>query len=317
MITQLNNLLRHLCMTQVTGLRPNPDDPPGKENKVEEAHVRFQPPDDDWHAVVSTLQGNALNIYLVDLRENRKLRSNARTRSIENGTVSEQPAPARLDCHYLITAWSPATPTQAIEPAMDEHALLYEVATVLMNNMPLNPSRIYPAGSAALDAVDLLIREADLPTAILPVEGFAKLAEFWGTMGSNHRWKPAVYLVVTLPVALPKQQVGAIVTTRITEYRRIDQPEVLEVLVQIGGRVLDATNPNGEPIPVSGAWVQLEQNGVPLQTTTTNELGQFTFSGLPSGSYQLNWRAEGFPIPATPRPIEVPSPTGEYELSFE
>jgi hypothetical protein len=308
MITHLNNLLRHLLLSQIDEL-------------TAEAQVRFQPPDDDWRTFVGNLPQTALNLYLVDLRENRKLRSNARVRSTENGQVSEQPAPMRLDCHYLITAWSPAQATDALEPTMDEHALLYEVIAVLNHNAPLNPSRIYPAGSAALDAVDPLIREADLPTEILPVEGFPKLAEFWGTMGSNHRWKAPVYMVVTVPVAQHTRIAGPMVTTRITEYRHAGQAETAETWIQIGGRVLDATNldpETDEPTPVPGAWVRLETPaGEPLQTTETNGTGQFTFSGLQAGNYQLNWRAEGFPLPANPEPIEVPSPTGGYDLSFE
>jgi hypothetical protein len=33
--------------------------------------------------------------------------ANERERRFDNGMVFEDPAPARLDCHYLISAWSP------------------------------------------------------------------------------------------------------------------------------------------------------------------------------------------------------------------
>jgi hypothetical protein len=302
MINHLDNLLRHLFMAHINEI-------------TDEAQVRFQPPDEDWRTYVTNLQHNALNIYLADLRENRKLRSNARTRSFENGLVTEQPAPARLDCHYLLTAWSPVQPGQAVEPTLDEHALLYQVTAVLMNYAPLNPSHIYPPGSTALSAVPEEIRTADLPTQVLPVEGFPKLPEFWGTMGVNHRWKPVIYLVVTLPVALRTEIAGPMVTTTITEYRHTGKPETAEVWIQIGGHVLDATV--DPPVPVAKAWVRLEdQGGEPLQTTETDELGRFTFSGLQPGQYQLNWRAAGYPVPAAPRVIKVPSPSGEYDLQF-
>ena len=160
MINILNNLLRDLFLTEQV---PDLTDP---------GQIRFKPPDEAWRIYVSGLQVNALNIYLVDLRENRKLRSNERSRSVDNGMVSEEPAPTRIDCHYLITAWSPVDPGPALEPTLDEHALLYQVTAALKNNEPLNPSRIYPADSVALNAVPELIREADLPTAVLPVEGF-------------------------------------------------------------------------------------------------------------------------------------------------
>jgi protocatechuate 3,4-dioxygenase beta subunit len=136
-------------------------------------------------------------------------------------------------------------------------------------------------------------------------------------MGVNHRWKPAVYLVVTLPVAFQTQETGPMVTTRIIEYRQTGRPETAEVRIQIGGHVLDGTG-TGEAVPIAGAWVRLERtDGNSLQTTTTNALGRFTFSGLQPGEYQLHWRAEGFPVPAAPRVVQVPSPSGEYDLRFE
>jgi hypothetical protein len=303
MIGHLDNLLRHLFLMQIPGL-------------TDEAQVRFQPPDDDWRAYVAGLAvggqpANALNAYLVELRDNRKLRSNERLRTIENDVASEERAPARVDCHYLITAWSPAAFNPALEPTVDEHLLLYRVLAALTRSAPINASRIYPAGSAALLAVPELIREADLPTQVAPPEGFAKLAEFWGAMGPNHRWKPAVHLVVTLPIAFTKEIAGPMVTTLVTEYRQCGRPETAEVWIKIGGHVLDATrNP---PVPVAGAWVRLDTAaGEPLKTTRTNSAGRFIFDDLRPGAYQLEGRAAGF-APVV-RAIQAPSPSGEYDL---
>ena len=305
MINHLDNLLRHLLMSEVTGLVPSPPAP------VIEDQIGFQPPDDAWRTHVSNLQRNALNVYLLDLRENRKLRSNERVRSIENGIVNEEPAPRRLDCHYLITAWSPATVTPALEPTLDEHPSLYEVTGVLMNNEPLVPLRVYdpdplPVGFPAA------ISEAELPTTILPVEGFPKLAEFWGTV--EWRWKPGIYLIVTLPVVLDTQVAGPMVTTRITEYRQTGRLETVEVFIQIGGTVTDA---GGNP--VGGAWVRLETPADdPLQTTYTDERsaseGRFTFLKLAAGDYQMRVRASGFTEEV--RDITVPSSTGEYDVTL-
>jgi len=300
MIDYLDNLLRHLLMKQVAGLN-------------NEAQVRFQPPNAEWRDYVKNLAVTALNLYLIDLRENRKLRSNERTREITNGLAVDTRAPQRIDCHYLITAWSPSMITPAVEPTIDEHALLYEVAATLMQAQPLAPQAVYdpdplPAGFPSL------IAEAELPINVMPVEGFPKYAEFWGTMGDVHPWKPAIYLMVTLPVGFPKEISGTMVTTRITEYRQSGKPETAETWIQIGGHVLDATIP--QPVPVASAWVQLESlTGEPLQTTQTNELGRFTFNKLRPGQYRLRWRAGAFAEPA-PRLIEVPSPSGEYDLKF-
>lgn len=301
MIDHLDNILRTVLM-QIDGIN-------------DEDQIGFQPPDDVWRAHVANLQDEAFNVYLCELRENRFLRSNARVRSTSNGQVLHDPAPARVDCHYLVSAWSPADVSPATEPTVDEHLRLYQATAVLMQQAPLNPSHIYPPGSAALATVPALIRNSDLPTQVLPGEGFNKLAEFWGTMGTNHRWKPVIHLVVTLPVVLLTEVAGPMVTTRITEYRHRDRPEMRQTWIQIGGHVLDsAVDP---PAPVAGAWVRLEtQSGDPLQTTTTDALGRFTFLGLAAGAYQLNWRASGYPLPTGPRAITVPSPSGEYDLRF-
>lgn len=302
MINHLDNLLRSLFLAKIPLL-------------TSEAQVRFQYPDDDWRTEVLNMQQMALNIYLMDVRENRKLRSNARSTVFTDGFAASTPAPTRIDCHYLISAWSPAQPGPAVEPTLDEHALLYQVMAVLFSNTPINPSRIYPEGSAALNTVPEVIRHADLPTEITPPDGFGKHPEFWGTMGTNHRWKPSVYLTVTLPVVLPALDSGPMVTTIITRYRHSQDPLFTETLYHIGGHVLDTRG--GSPLPVDHACVYLEgDDGRRIQFVETNEQGRFTFQHLRAGSYRLSWVAEGIP-PETPREITVPSPTGEYDLIFD
>jgi hypothetical protein len=80
MINQLDNLQCGLFPEQITNL-------------TDKAQVRFQPLDENWLTYVTNLQHNALNIYLADLRENRKLCSGTRTRSTENDIIGERPAP--------------------------------------------------------------------------------------------------------------------------------------------------------------------------------------------------------------------------------
>ncbi len=317
MLNLLDNLLRQILMNGVTSLRVQAP-PPAAPLAVTEEQVRFQPPDANWQSYVDQLNvqsspASALNVYLVDLQENRKLRSNERVRVPQNGVVYAEPAPARLDCHYLISAWSREQGIQSLEPTLDEHAILYEATAVLMQNAPINPSRVYPAGSQALARWGRF-EDAELPTVVVPESGFPKLAEFWGTMGATHPWKPVLYLIVTIPVEMLRETAGPMVTTRITEYRQSHGSGDGEVLIQIAGHVLDAAaNP---PVPVGGAWVRLETPaGHPLQTTETNDRGRYTFERLQAGRYRLRWRAGARPEPA-PRMIDVPSPTGEYDLRF-
>ncbi|HYO13592.1 MAG TPA: Pvc16 family protein [Thermoanaerobaculia bacterium] len=296
MIDHLDNLLRHLFVSRIAEITA--DD-----------QVGFQPPDQDWRNHVGSLSGIALNIYLVGLAENRKLRSNERVREYGNGTVHEVPAPRRLDCHYLITAWSPIAPSPLVEPALDEHALLYQAAAVLTNAEPLVPRRVYapdPLPGTFPDA----IADAELPTVVLASEGLPPMSDFWSTV--DWRWKPAVNLTVTLPILYERKVAGPMVTTRITEYRQQGGTGTPEVWIQIGGHVRTGTPPE----PVAGAWVRLETSpgGLPLQTTETDADGRFTFTQLAAGPYALRIRAQGF-AEAT-RNIQVPSAAGGYDVEI-
>jgi Pvc16 N-terminal domain/Carboxypeptidase regulatory-like domain len=302
-IDQLDILLRKLITSTVAGF-------------ASDDQVRFQPPDDDWRTYVKTLSiagqpANALNFYLVDLRENRKLRSNDKVRSVQNGDISETPAPRRLDCHYLISAWSPADVTPAIEPTLDEHAALYLVASAFARGDPLVATVIYAPGPVpATFPPDFAT--AELPIGLVPPEGFIKLAEFWGTMGEKHRWKPVVYLIVTIPILPIGQPVGPIVTTSFTEIHSTDAPGSGETLLQIGGTVFDTAVP---PQPVAGAWVELlTMTAVRLQLVNTDATGRFTFIRLAAGPYQL--RASQAGLGVSTRNVTVPSPTGEYDLQL-
>lgn len=304
MIDQLDILLRQLITSTVTGF-------------ASDDQVRFQPPDDDWRTYVKTLAvggqpANALNLYLVDLRENRKLRSNEKTRTIAaNGDVSETPAPRRIDCHYLISAWSPADVTPAIEPTLDEHAALYLVASSLTQHDPLLATAIYAPGPVP-PTFPPEFAEAQLPIAVVPPEGFIKLAEFWGTMGEKHRWKPVVYLIVTIPVLPPSQLAGPIVTTSFAEVLVTDVPASGETLLQIGGTVRDTQAP---PLPIAGAWIELlNLGGIRLQLTVSDAAGHFTFTRLAAGAYRLCASRAGFGV--STRDVSVPSPTGEYDLQL-
>lgn len=289
MIEHLDNLLRHLFIANIDELS-------------DEAQVRFQPPDKDWRAYVSPDHAMYLNVFLADVRENRKLRSNELTRIVQDGMVRETPAPARIDCHYLITAWSPADTTPAIEPVLDEHALLYQTIGVLMNHESLNPKEIYGEGNLP-GSFPQAIADANLPVSILPVEGFGKLPEFWGTV--EWRWKPMAYVVVTLPVMLSARKEESQVTSLHTKLQLKGQPETMEESIQIGGTIYDASDPT---VRIKDALVRLQETD---QSVLTNTRGQFNISTVSTGDYTLEVSKDKF-ITQT-RSIKVPRENKEDE----
>ena len=299
MIDYLDLLLHRLLRTRVAAL-------------ATDSQVRFQPPDDAWRTFVSALNGLALNVYLTDLRENRRLRDNTRTRTTTGFDVFETPPPRRVDCHYLLSAWSPASVTPALDPTPDEHALLAEAARVLGEHDELDPVAIY-AGSTPPTAPPAAIAGDRFPITLLPVEGFLKLGEFWATMGDKHRWKPCLYLVVTVPLREPPRRAGAMVTTTMIDTRVAGEPASAETLLQFGGTVRASGAANAPVVP--DAWVDLrDAAGNRRQLVRTDADGRFLFVQIAAGIYELRIHAVGFAPIA--RPITVPAPGGSYDQHF-
>lgn len=304
MIDHIDNMLRQLFIDRIDDI-------------TTDAQVRFQPPDEDWRTYLGTLADNALNVYLVDLRENRTLRSNERWREPRpdaDGNVRETTAARRVDCHYLISAWSPATETPQVEPAVDEHLLLYKVMAVLNAAEPLVPRQIYAPNPLPLNFPPA-IADAELPTVLVPAEGYPKLAEFWGTMGNNHRHKPVVYLQMTVPLVNAPMPAGPTVTTRISEFRTRGGPD--QLWIEIGGHARNSATPlpDGSPGPLADAVVIIETlSGIRIQDTRSDARGRFIFGHLAQGDYRL--RAWTDALAAIAREVRVPSPSGEYDLTF-
>jgi len=299
MIDYLDLLLHRLLRNRVAAL-------------ATDAQVRFQPPDDAWRTFVATLNGVALNVYLTDLRENRRLRDNTRTRTTTGFDVFETPPPRRVDCHYLLSAWSPASVTPVFDPTPDEHALLAEAARVLGEHDELDPAAIY-AASTPPAAPPAAIAEDRFPITLLPTEGFLKLGEFWATMGDAHRWKPCLYAVVTVPLREPARRAGAMVTTAMVDSRVTGEATTSETLMQFGGTVRASGAVNAPLVP--DAWVDLrDAAGHRRQLVKTDVDGRFLFVQVAAGTYQLHVHAVGFASIA--QAIEVPAPGGSYDLHF-
>lgn len=305
MIDQLDALLHRLFRNTIAEL-------------TADAQVRFQPPDEDWRSLVPTITdgsgnpANSLNVYLADLRENRKLRTNERERIVVGQDILEGPPPRRVDCHYLISAWSPVSVTVGIDPTLDEHGLLAEAARVLGTHDELDPVAIFGMSNPPAPPPPAIVDER-FPLTLLPVEGFPKYAEFWGTMGDKNRWKPCVYAVVTVALKEAPVRSGPMVTTAMMDTLITDQPATADTLMQIGGTVRASSAANAPVVP--GAWVDLRTGaGVRRQLVRTDSDGRFLLVQVAAGSYQIRISATG--LGSVVAPIDVPAPSGSYDLHF-
>lgn len=283
------------------------------------SQVGFEPPDDQWRTAVMSGGEDRLNIYLYEIREDLKYRSNERTRRFREGWVHENGTAERLDCHYLITAWSPMVYSPPVsEPTLDEHNLLYTVITVLMRHRGLIPAEVYRPGlvipsGRTLASVPADIRDDTLPLDAALADQIRDLGDYWGTM--RVVWRPTVGLTITIPVipGAPPVDVPP-VTTMSAEQLQQPAPLSGEAWITIGGRVLSGA----DDTPVAGAWVQIQGLSAGVDQVNRRMLsradGSFIFERLWAGQYHLRTVAQG--LGDIGRDVTVPSPSGEYDLRF-
>jgi hypothetical protein len=200
------------------------------------------------------------------------------------------PAPLRLNCSYLVTAW----PVGGAELALQEHRLLTQVLRAL-GQCPTIPSR-YLQGS-------LLGQDPPLPMVALHPDALKNLSEFWTSVGNKLRASLTVTVTISVPlfVDLPE----FVVTTRNAAFAP-SQSGSPETMVQVGGRVLDPAAQG-----VAGALVDILDVG--LRGTSDAE-GRFSFLQVPSGAHSVRAVASGYQ-PKT-QPLVVPGRPEEYEITL-
>jgi hypothetical protein len=270
MIHHLDAMIRELLGRNV-GLGLAPD------------HIGFDPPDESWRARVRSGQKMWLNCYLVEISENRRLRGGPPTRLDTPAGIVSTPAATRMDCHYLISAWSPASPNPpAVDPTIDEHRLLSASLRALFDADPFSANAIYAPGPPPA-ALTPELAALELPRAVAPPDGFPKLSEFWLSMGANQRQRPVIHFVVTVPIAAMSVPLGPPVST-------INLSLSGEATVTLGGVAVCALvpAPGGGPGPVADATVELlTLAGQRRALTQTDARGHFLFPGLVPGTYRI------------------------------
>ena len=228
--------------------------------------ISFDIPTKEWASKLSTTKPT-INIYLYDIRENRELRSNEwELKRNPDGTVTKERPSVRLDAFYMITVWSPAQ-TDAV---LEEHHLLSQILAVLFK-YPFIPEDVLTGKLANIEP------PPKLPITVACPDAFKDqgVGQFWNAV--DQYWKPFIHLIVTVPIDLQEEIRVPAVTTKIIKYET-------EELIQIGGRVVEASDPSKG---IAGATVSIIQSGKIIKTTKTDEDGYFKFSGLKEGTYIL------------------------------
>jgi hypothetical protein len=228
---------------------------PSAPSELRDAETSFVTPAKDYKPAAATL-----NFFLHGLQENRDLCSSVPIlKSVDHHFLESAP-PMRMDCTYLVTAWSPTT--GELKVAEEHHLLgasllwLSRFSTVpdtMLQGSLRDPPQLYA-----------------VTTRLAQTKADESLAHFWSALGIAPR--PTFAVVVTIAM-----QSGL----RFEEFARVEAIDIETVSAHhpaLTGRVLDAF------APVPGADITVVEKN---QHTTSDQRGAFVFADLPFGTYTL------------------------------
>ena len=278
---------------------PPPDLPAGLRTpapqRLRDAAKSFLTPDRDFPTKLSGQ--TTIDLFLHRIQENLELREAAGfLRYNENPIVSPQPL-LRVDCSYLVTAWSVADGEQVVRT---EHELL-GLALKWLGRFRTIP--------AAVLAGTLVPSNDDLP---LPYAMAASVdpnripVDFWTALGIAPR--PSFDLIVTLAIDFAvRVDEGPPVISRELDLKLIkpppDLPAPVAQLFSIGGTVSSAAT--GKPL--AGASVGLANKPRAIDQKTGTD-GRFRLDDLAAGTYLL--RAQSG-LKTQTKPVEVPATSAD------
>jgi hypothetical protein len=252
------------------------------------ADIVFDRPLDPFTPAKTTI-----DLFLYDIRENLDLRLNEVTTTKVGNQVITHPAALRLACSYLVTAW----PVGGTDLPLQEQRLLSEVLVVL-SHYPIIPS-IFLFGS-------MVGQDPSLPMVALHPDALKNLAEFWSSLGS--KLKASLTVTVTISVPIFSDIAGFPVTAQTIGVR---QGAATETLIEAGGQVVNLASQ-----PVVGAFVDiLNLSSVPVaQQQTSDSNGQYVFTQINAGNYQLRAVAVGFKPQV--QPVTIPASPNDFVIQL-
>jgi hypothetical protein len=221
--------------------------------------ISFDVPNRDFR---SRLTRPTLSLYLYNIQENRDLRGRVWNVTRQNGSVTTKRPPVRLDCDYMVTAWS--------NEVEDEHRLLTGAARVLFRN-PVLP----------VDVLQGVLRDGiEITTEVAQPESFKDVVDIWSVLDNDLH--PSVRVTVTVPLELDVEYESPAVRGHDVG---VDSPTWTPgptKPMRMTGRV----EQNGQP--VVGALVRADYS-----SATTDERGEYSLNNVTPGR-QLFWvRVDG------------------------
>ncbi|MFI5891564.1 DUF4255 domain-containing protein [Actinoplanes sp. NPDC051513] len=157
--------------------------------------IAFEAPDGEWSAALSSKP--TVDLYLWDIRPNLAERDfGEQIIEEQDGRRFRRDPLPRVDCRYLVTAWT--------SEVRDEHSLLGDVLNALLLHPVISKEHLTGAFAEVRPLPSLRLRSGD----------GSENSDFWSALGGQ--LKPGLDLVVTVTVDAALRAVAGPPTQTIT-----------------------------------------------------------------------------------------------------
>ncbi len=231
----------------------------------------FELPERKWSGGIDQ---DTVNIYLLDIDENRELRKNEWERRYEGTEVKKSKPPAMVDLYYIVTLY-----TRPPDPAREHDLLgrivkaLYRFDSVAKEGFGFTPELEEVARSVSLELFPKSYIDDRLGL------------QLWSAIDQSAR--PLVPVRVTAPFDLSLERGGGIVRSREISFVPLESR-----LYALRGRVEGEAD--GALVPLANAEVELKEGGQRLQMRRSDAKGRFALMRIPRKPLTLVVTAEGY-----------------------
>ncbi len=250
MLNELDDSLRALLVQQLPNVIERID--------ANGFDVSFDVPNREFR---SRLTRPTLSLYLYNIQENVELRGRIWDVARANGTASTRRPPVRLDCSYMVTAWS--------NEVEDEHRLLTGAARVLFRNPVLPPEVMQGA----------LANGVEVFTEVAQPQSLRDVLDVWSVLDNDLH--PSVRFTVTVPLELEVEYETPLAVDRDVRGQGPGWQPAPRKPMRIEGRVEQNDR------PVAGAVIRADYS-----STRTDDRGEFALNNVTPGR-QIVWVQTG------------------------
>ncbi len=241
------------------------------EPDAAELDFSFAVPSKEWS---SSIEQDMINLYLLDIDENRQLRRNEWERSYEESGIKSSKPPAMVDLYYLIMAFDDQK-----DPGR-EHTLLSDTLKALYRF-----DSVTKEGYGLTPELEKLIRSISLE--IFPKNYLDERLglQLWSAIDQSAR--PLILLKVTAPLELEIARSGPPVKSREFSFEPLSKK-----LYALSGRVV--SEEGSAAVPVASATLTLKKGAKTVRTLQSDDRGGFRLLRVPAQSFELEVTAPGY-----------------------